>query len=166
MCNVQTVAGTPQVFTTVQVCSSFTTLGEHRIDDLVPQELNARVLSMILWACVQHDSWKDVWGICDSVVQSSAAIAACWSGMLLMECEQRGLFAHELAFLRGLELEGTTDDHGAEAGFRKVTKHASIMHVDGASHSHSLDSQCEVNGAALACLWCASDECSLSLLDH
>ena len=60
-------------------------------------------LCMTLWAFSRRESLTDAWRLLEHAEHTVHSFTLLCFGALLMECEQRGLFDHEIALLKGLE---------------------------------------------------------------
>ena len=87
-------------------------------------DFNAQNLrtSMTLWALSRCESLKDAWSLFDHAKRICVCFSLLCFGALLMECEQRGLFEHEISLSKGLE--GAASNHGAEMQFEICCSHA------------------------------------------
>merc|ERR1712118_621725 len=73
---------------------------------------NTQQLFMILWALSRHDSQRDAWSFFGHAECMSISFGSVCFEALLMECEQRGVFEHEIALLKGLK--GAAGNYGME----------------------------------------------------
>lgn len=67
---------------------------------------------MTFWALSQRESLKDAWSLVEQVKRIGRSFGPLCFGALLVECEQRELFEHEIAILAWLK--GAAGNRGPE----------------------------------------------------
>ena len=83
-------------------------------------DFDAPSICMTLWALSRHESLRDAWSLLEHAHCAGYSFSPLCFGALLMECEQRGLFEHEIALLQGLE---------ATAGFKTAAKRVAYLQI-------------------------------------
>ena len=68
-------------------------VAEWRVGDFDEQDL-----CMTSWALSWRESLRDAWSLFEHVKRIGVSFSPLCFGALLMECEQGGLFQHEIAF--------------------------------------------------------------------
>ena len=76
---------------------------------------------MTLCALSYHECLKYAWSLYERAECIGISFSPLYFEALLMECEQRGLFEHEIAFLRGLE-GAAGGNYGADVSFGAAAK--------------------------------------------
>merc|ERR1712025_1062839 len=66
-------------------------------------DFNTQDLCMTLWALSWHECMYVTWKLVDHAKRIGVSFNPLCFGALLMECEQRGFFDHEIAGLKGME---------------------------------------------------------------
>lgn len=154
----QEVANTAWAFATGgqsdgQLFTALARVAERRMDDF-----NTKALHVTFWA-LWREGLNDAWSLLDHMKHMDVFFILLCSGALSMECEQSGLFAHEIALLKGLE--GAAGKRGAEMGFGAATKRIAAMCVAKANdmklpHPQGwLGVHQEACSATSVCIWCA-----------
>eukprot|EP00747_Dinoflagellata_sp_TGD_P058074 gnl/TRDRNA2_/TRDRNA2_150949_c0_seq3.p1 gnl/TRDRNA2_/TRDRNA2_150949_c0~~gnl/TRDRNA2_/TRDRNA2_150949_c0_seq3.p1 ORF type:complete len:191 (-),score=27.63 gnl/TRDRNA2_/TRDRNA2_150949_c0_seq3:116-688(-) len=119
------------------------------------REFHKKIFLVTYWALSRYERLRDVWGCFELSRDTVLAMPLC-GGLLLMECEQRGLIQQEISLLRGLEREARK--HAADTGFTQAARWTAAMRH---AKTKLLDPRWNIGAAPEAiaatgiCSWCA-----------
>ena len=94
---------------------------------------------MTLRALSKRECLRDMWSLLEHAKCIGVSFSPLCIGALLMVCEQRRLFKHELALLK--RLEGAAGNHAVEMSFRAAAKRVAVMRLAKTNEMKLPDSQ-------------------------
>eukprot|EP00747_Dinoflagellata_sp_TGD_P201857 gnl/TRDRNA2_/TRDRNA2_75333_c0_seq1.p2 gnl/TRDRNA2_/TRDRNA2_75333_c0~~gnl/TRDRNA2_/TRDRNA2_75333_c0_seq1.p2 ORF type:complete len:118 (-),score=9.61 gnl/TRDRNA2_/TRDRNA2_75333_c0_seq1:41-394(-) len=109
------------------------------------------MLHVTLWATSQLRV-TDVWSLLDHAKEVGISFSPICFEVPLVECEQRGLYGHEVRLLT--VMDDMACKHGAGGIFSAATKHVMAMALLQARVMQKLSHSDSLLGPAYVCMWC------------